>query len=439
MAPQGTENPLKAGSSGSAAERPPVERLSVKPSEIEKGLDRLRTSAQSKAGSAPQPRMRAVLANIVVLVSDTGQFGNDSSLDKFISRMAVAHPSRFFIIRINRESIEGRPPIDSQVSSRQITSDSGAFLSSEEIYLDVDEEALHYVPNLLLSLFVADVDVVLVIPEPFGHRKEEVGLLKDLRRFARLVLFDSSSFQNYGPEVRLLLEQCGSLEEHPREGHVPQPKRFSDVSWRRTKRWRSLLSECFDSERLSSAQNSVSRIKFFSCRTEDELSRGSLSSDTYLIAGWCAACLNWNLSNAVWKRTDRGIILTFEQGRGATQLEFISWTHLNVAETSKTSPRDPAFGLAGIEIVLQPSMDSVRLRIAKLFDKGAAEIFLGAAASKEGADSCEFSVRYAPFLSQTVDELVFRDILSNRGEEIYRRSLEASLRLAEIIAAPASK
>jgi hypothetical protein len=63
---------------------------------------------------------------------------------------------------------------------------------------------------------------------------------------------------------------------------------------------------------------------------------------------------------------------------------------------------------------------------------------LGSGCKQQTTGSCEFSVRYAPFLSQTVDELVFRDILSNRGEDVYRKALDNSLRIATILAEPPS-
>ena len=412
-----------------------VNRLTVRPAEIEKTLEKLRTSGSAtgrKAGEPPAPRMRAVLANIIVLVHESGAFGNEANLDSLITRLAASHPSRFFIVRI----AEGDKPISAEVCSRQVVPDSGAHLFSEEIYINVGGPAMHFVPNLLLSLFIADVDVVLVVPEPIVA-EQEIALIRDLRKLSRLVLFDSSFCQSYGHDVRRLLEQCASVDEAPRDDYLPQLKRFSDISWRRTRRWRSLLSECFDSDRLMGTKSRVSRIKLFSCREVQELHKGALSSDTYLMAGWCAACLNSDLTQAWWQKTKRGVMLNAPQpgDEGLVQLEFISWNDSTIPERSRNAERDLSFGLSSIELVLHPAADAVRLKISRLFDRNAAEILLGATSSQQ-TGTCEFSVRYAPFSSQAIGELVFRDILSNRGEDVYRKSLENSLRIADVLEEP---
>ena len=419
-----------------------INRLAVATSDIEKGLERLRMThapgvkktpaLDPSTAGIPQPRMRAVLANIIVLVRADGKFGDEKNLDSFISRLAVAHPSRFFIIRLHDE---GSASITSQVISRQIVPDSGAHLFSEEIYLDVAGEGTHFVPNLLLSLFIADVDVVLVIPETLGRKEHEIQLLRDLRKLSRLVLFDSSSFARYGADVKHLLDQCGSLEELPREDHFPQAKRFSDLAWRRTKRWRSLLGECFDSERLVSRQTEVSRIKIFVCAEVEEIGQGKISSDAFLMAGWCAACLSWDLEDVRWRTTPRGIMVEIHQQnrKDSAQLEFISWKQNTLSEKTLSATRDTSYGLAGLEIVLDPDKEALRLKIVRVFERGAAEIILGATSPEKASGSCEFSVRYTPFFSEEVDELVFRDILSNRGEDVYRAALENSLRIADAI------
>lgn len=415
-----------------------LSRIAVAPGDIERGLERLRSDLTGSL-STPQPRMRAILANIVVLIRGEGAFGNQENLDDFISHLAIAHPSRFFIVKINSgKELQGTDNklIASEILSRQITPDSGAHLHSEEIYLEVTEEGTHLVPNMLLSLFVADVDVILVVPEPLGERSHEAALLRELRRLARLVLFDSSTFTEYARQLRLLLDTCENLEDPPSNS-----RRFADLSWRRTKRWRILLAECFDSERLLGSQGDVTRIKMFVCKSLEELHQKKISADAFLLAGWCITCLGWDLSNASWQPTRRGLLLDVQQadGKSKVQFEFITWHELSPSEAARKCANDPAFGVAGIEIILNPERDAVRLKLLRVFEKAAVEIILGATGSPSENTSCEFSVRYAPFRSLARDELVFRDILSNRGEEVYRRSLENSIRMADVYDLPSSQ
>lgn len=426
-------------SSGKGSVGPTMNRLSVKTGEIEKGLEKLRTSGPSSGEAAgnqsPQPRMRAVLANLIVLVRENGAFGNESNLETFISRLAVAHPSRFFIIRI-KES--GEQPIESEVVSRLIVPDSGARLHSEEIYLDVTPQGAPFVANLLLSLFIADVDVVMVLPEPLGNGETAVGLLRDLRKLSRLVLVDSSTFQNYAPDLGHLIQECAPDLHTERDDYLPQMKKFSDINWRRTRRWRSLLAECFDSELLVTHQTIVSRVKFFVCNEVEEVQKGKLPADALLMAGWCVACLNWKLEHLRCSKTHRGLMVNVHQSEDSNspaiaQLEFISWKQNTLSEKTVAAERDPAFGLAGVEIVLDPDKEALRLKIVRLFERNAAEIILGATSPEKSSGTCEFSVRYAPFYSEGVEELVFKDILSNRGEDVSHLSLENAVSIADSV------
>src|SRR5262245_18021512 len=116
-----------------AEEQAPTSRIAVRPADIEKTLERLRMSgAPVGEAGVPQPGMRAVLANIIVIVHESGAFGNEANLDTFISRLAVAHPSRFFIVRLseNGKGKGSERTIEAEVTARQVVPDSGAPLLS---------------------------------------------------------------------------------------------------------------------------------------------------------------------------------------------------------------------------------------------------------------------------------------------------------------------
>jgi glucose-6-phosphate dehydrogenase assembly protein OpcA len=412
----------------------------VKPGSIESELDKIRTATaaqdvakeQQSTGSAG-PRARATLSNLIILNAGAGSSSAASAIDHLINELCLSHPSRFFVVDCNlpETADPAENGIATAVSSRCFLADSGAHVCSEEIYISVAKKSIAIVPNLLVSLLAPDVDVVLVVVGDPGASSEDgkpraEELLGILLKIVDRVIYDSLSCGTYSRGIRTLTDAAalGAHGGSSSRAFAELARKLSDMNWRRIKRWRSLIAEGFDAERLADSVPSISRITLTCRQPAAELQRGCAGADALLLAGWILHSLEVYPEKNTASSSLSGLTLDCRGKGGAVQLEF----------AGESGPSLTDARVSAVEILAETADAVARMFVDRNQERGTAEISTGITDKRNDAKtSCEFSARNAPFPAETLDELVLANMVSRREDEQYVSALELSLRIAEII------
>jgi len=394
----------------------------VKPTQVETELEKIRSDAakqdaarEAQATGSASARARATLSNLIILNASRSSERVDEAIDKLIDELCIAYPSRFFIVDANLGEDAGGTGIATAVSSRCFLTDSGAHVCSEEIYVSVEKKSVSLVKNLLVSLFAPDVDVVLLVLGDLVRNDPQRSfetLLSALGPMCERVVYDSGQFHEYDKSLFLLSNVSDG-----------QFEKLSDVNWKRTRRWRALISEGFDAERLSDTSMRISRVSLFCRSSREDLQAGRVPADALLIAAWL--CVSLGESEIKRCANKDSLLLEAAKNSNVPQLEFIS--------EPKSNWTLGEAGLAAVEILADTPDGSAKLRIERTLERGTAEISLGFSGNTGGThSSCDFNARNAPFAALPLGELVLSHIVSRRDDLQYLKTLELSLELSKI-------
>ncbi len=276
-------------------------RISVAPSAIEgelariwrdtAALDQSQEKGQEK-GAESSARVRTALSNIIIFSLGA----KSSTIDNLITELLIAHPSRFFVIEFDVASQAER--LETFLSSRCVLAHSGRHVCSEEIYIHTPVRAAELVPNLLLSLFRADVPATMVFPNGLqetsvsdsDHRHAFQELIRTVGKVSDKVVFDSKEATNYHLLITMLRTAIDSPDLSAEDADF---RLLRDLHWRRLERWRNLIAEQFEA---STGPDLATRIKTITLRGGWDIAaiaRGMLPSDAFILGGWCAARLGF--------------------------------------------------------------------------------------------------------------------------------------------------
>ncbi len=390
----------------------------VKPGNIETELEKIYSAAASQdaaeekaATGAAAPRTKATLSNLVLINTSASTDEVDASINNLIDKLCESYPSRFFVLDANLPAgaSPGGTGVATAVSSRCFLAESGAHVCSEEIYMSVENRALPLVKNLLMSLFAPDVDVVVVLLGDAAvseHAESVEKILSALLPVANRIVYDSSGFREYGRTLRLLAtagrESSAAYDLNATLG------KLADVNWRRTRQWRSMISESFNAERLAEAAPKMNRLSLVCQRTPAELQAGKIPPDALLLAGWVATSLGKSLQAESYSKSDSGVVFRCDGGGEALRVEC-------VGEPS------PKWKLADVSLrsVELASSGSEKLRIERDPESGTAVI-----SALEANRNCAYH-------TLPLDELVLSRIVSHDPDAQFLQSLKLSIVLAE--------
>jgi len=410
----------------------------VRPGNIESELEKIRSAAaqqdaekeQAVSGTA-SPRGRATLCNLVILNGAPQTKGVDSTIDELIDALCVEYPSRFFIMDAQLPPGEAAKHngVATAVSSRCFLTNSGAHVCSEEVYMSASTEAIPLIKNLLMSLLAPDVDVVLLVLGAEASASLE-ALLSTLTPIADRIVYDSMSFRGYAQKISLLSGvPLKAASDHPLGEAV---EKLSDVNWKRTRRWRALISEGFDAEPLADGSLRMKKVALSCASGVGDILKGDVPADALLLSGWILSSLGAKLSGGAATRTKTGLLLNCDGGGEKFQLEFCEesdpdWTFTDAS-------------LRSVELLAETLSASARLRIDRRLSRGTAEISIGITDSgKGGGGNNEFTVRNSPYTSAPLRELVLSHITSRRDDAHYFRAVELSVNIARAAAGAKSK
>lgn len=380
-----------------------MRRIEVKTSEINSELLRVWSEAaeQDKQHSGGDTRVRAVLSNLVLLVDEKAE--TEKIVNAIIDELSVSHPSRFFIVS-RREGLES---IQSSVSSRCVLARNRKHVCSEEIYLRYSTQCQGAVANVLLSLFVSDIPTSLVFLGDPQKLSEDGSLefLRGIESVTDLIISDSTRFESFQSGLKPLIN--GFAGAAALAHGLCFPKRLRDMSWRRLRHWRALITEQFDMPRLSESIDKFSYIQF-DYKSENER---VVPPDVILLAGWMLTCLQWEP-----KRREEGSIdfrvNTVGPGGDTPSLVFVNRGGSGADASSLTS----------VSLELEVSNKTYRLHIERDFEQQIARVEF----CKEGV--CEFP-RTSSFSSERFEERLIDELYSASEDQLFSHAAENALKL----------
>ncbi len=355
--------------------------------------------AQAQDKSSETTRIRATLSNIIILLPPVPDKESLASVDSLIESLCIAHPSRFFVIDMLEPDAKGAS-LRTAVSSRCVLASSGSHVCSEEIYISSKPEAAQHVPNLILSNLVPDVAAdFLLIGNPLitdcpQEDERVLQLIGASDRMSDRVIFDSSQFEDFGRCLDALLSQYDVGEGSSSFGvsgiYGKGNFKFRDVNWRRLRRWRALVREQFEIERVSERTSELSSIEIVTCNSN---ASARVGADAALIGAWIARCLEFDFGDA---STDGSTISLKLRGAEVQAC-------LKFKAASDQGFRDGE--MLEIRFLLGPDVGGLVLSLRRSVDDRSLVVSVEADATSE-------FVRRVPFLENSLEELVLDDVVS---------------------------
>ena len=383
----------------------------ISPTKIESAL--FQAAAASRGLKRPDgtPVVKSSLANFIILADTTGGVETEKLLSGLIESFCVQHPSRFFVLQFD-SSAAYADKLDAAVNSRQVKLESGISISSEEIYLRVGTNRAGNIKNLLLSLYVPDVEIIVLAMSPsiVTSRGEFFPVFQEIVSSADKVIYDSE----YVPKGFVREPLCRLSSLHGLRPVDDQGNGVWDLSWMRTRRWRGLIAESFESPELLEALPRLQSLTISESVSAAYAKCPESFTESMLLGGWVLSRL----------------------GIGAESV--------NCEEKLK----DPAkggdwrfrvsYGEGSFNLVLNRSgsavaKDGAMLTSTSFKFSGGKELNLTRDPSKsEAAIIFEDETRVVPFAFQSFDRLVLSAVSAGRDSERYQSAYGLALRMSSL-------
>ncbi len=396
------------------------------PSQIERELVRIwrdaaREDAANEKGSGDAPaRIRTVLANMVLLHRIEGDGRSERKmLDGLITELCITHPSRFFIVGMHEKQPSAKP-LEASVSSRCVLANSGAHVCSEEVYLSADESGILVLPNLLLSLLVADLPVIILtlgeLSQP-NATDSFLTLYRGIGELADRVIFDSSSSKNFLG----CCENMFSLIQATRPDAGPRSVYLFDLTWERLKRWRVRIADEFRNARLRDISGSISNVTLRANVVPEVLLSNNIPADIMLLSGWLMDCLEFTPKTFARLDDGSGIRISGERPGTPIDLEIIGASAMESTRNDST--------LDGVAFALNENGHEVLLHLNDLAAERTLEISLGI--SKP--DGVEATCRRVPFAAEASHNMILGCIIRANEDAIFLTAVRNAKKLADFI------
>ena len=193
--------------------------------EVEPKLRALwKSLAESQVSEGKPPVTRVVTMNLIVVAAT--EAAAEQAMDE-ASQLSERHPARVIVV----QSRSGPERVSASLSILCHGADGGRQLCSEQVRLVTHGKAALRIAQHVAPLLVADVPVVLWLP----NHPLVLPVDEDLLAIADRVVVDARAF----PETGAALERLASWLEQRRE--------IVDLAWLRLERWRSLTAQFFES------------------------------------------------------------------------------------------------------------------------------------------------------------------------------------------------
>lgn len=410
-------------------------KVEVAPGSIRSALAEIwsetaRSDASSEPAGADQQkatRVRATLANLIMLLPPTPDESAKAETNRLIEGLCIAHPSRFFVIEMLPGDGHGNE-LRTAVSSRCVLARSGSHVCSEEVYISARPDAASHVVNLLLANLVPDVAahfIVLGDPLLAGRPNEAERVLELIGASDRMsdrVIFDSSQFEEFGSCLRALLSQRRAASTSEAESsfgvsgiYGANNYKFRDTNWRRMRRWRSLIREQFYLDRIAAA---LPRLHSIELASADPAAAPRVGADAALLGAWITRCLGGDFASKARREDDR-LLVEFE---GADEKD----ERRRIVFLGEPAEGVRAGTLIELRFVFGGQDQGLVLSLRRLFQEDRISV------SVEENSTSEL-MRQVAFGACPLADLVLEDIISNDSGTEFGVVFEAAIALAERI------
>jgi hypothetical protein len=395
----------------------------IDPAALEKELiQKWRDAAQldqssDKTADAPQARVRAILSNLVLVISQAQVFP-PGRLDDFVTDICIGFPSRIFVVELG---LDDKTPVAASVASRCFLARSGSHVCSEEIRFAVRPAGIPSAANLLESLFVADAPRILALPgdaiaslpakdEVSAGRPDSafVRLFRVVRQVCDRILFDSGHFVRLDHSMRVMRSGDG-------EGKI-----FQDLSWTRSERWRQLVAELFDAPGVIAVLPHLQRIEL-KLRPREAGGKLFLAGDSLLVAGWLLQALDWT-PTAFSKKGTEPVLDCTVPGETPSPRE----VRLSLVDPSPV----PCESLLSIKCIFEQGKTGGEVSVTR--DMKSARAAVSAALSRfEAKGAPAVADRFVPFRAVLAED-IFVDTVTAADSSLFERSLQTAEKIARL-------
>ena len=239
-------------------------------------------------------------------------------------------------------------------------------------------------------------------------------LLSGLAKLSDFVVYDSSRLTAYSKSVDAIRD-CD-------DNQLNAGCFCRDIGWRRTERWRTLITEQFDSERVQVATDRIQ-----SLRITYRKGCGVVAGDALLLAGWFYSALGWSTRTA--SKTEEGVSVSCKRPDGnEAVIEFVESSAEPEGDVSADS-------LDGVDVVFESASGSfLRVRVSRSAKDESAQV--STEFSEGGEDhggTCDICLRRAPLPLEAQEELLVFGLTSFDRPQEYLRALDASVTIGALV------
>ena len=212
----------------------------------------------------------AVRLSVLNLVAACVDMESADLAAQAVGRLGAKHPARAIIIVADPQGADG---IEADLSLQCSAVDQGQ-VCAEQVRLNVGGEAAYHMASVVTPLLVPDIPVYLwLIGSPPLHQ----AFGQDAVAICERLIIDSGEYEDQAATLAMLADELEA---------VGDAISLCDVAWERTAMWRQILAQSFDGEEMRPFVHGITRV-------DVECSGNRISAQSWLIAGWLAARLDW--------------------------------------------------------------------------------------------------------------------------------------------------
>jgi glucose-6-phosphate dehydrogenase assembly protein OpcA len=366
----------------------PVESFNVPLREVEHELARQLHAAHGD--QVERPTLRSCMSNLVIYCS-----GRDfvDAVQTNVPAIVALHPARVLLLISEPGKEAGELTASAAVRGCRIVNGQGC--CSEQVTLHATGQTADRLPFVVRGLLIGDLPTNLwwASTQPPSLAGQ---LLNDLAGNAQQIIYDSLGWPEPARGVGAAASWLNQVERGPGQGGW---RVVADLSWRRLKYWRRLLSQAFDPATAPGALESI---------TEVHVEHGPHA----VIQAW--ELVSWLTSRLGWR---------VHEGRVQPGVE-IAW-HFQAAH-----------GTVPVRIcrLADGPTEVRRVRVACVLDGKPVALNIVVEDERRLAVSVE-GIEVAPrtitVQSQTLADLIGRQLSDRERDPVFRESMAAAQLLAQ--------
>jgi glucose-6-phosphate dehydrogenase assembly protein OpcA len=341
---------------------------------------------------------RAGNLNLLLFCPNEGAY---ESAAPQLAELTRRHPAR--IIALIAESEADENEISSHVLAH-FHEAGGKKTGCEQITIRAKGNAIDKLPEIAAPLIAGDLPAVLWWQ---GDLPEESVLFEKLIAASRQLIFDSAE----GRDVGATLSQARALTLNWKSGVC------GDLNWRRTARWRELVTAFLESPPVTSRREQLAEVSIEAVAAPE----GDVHfAQPLLLLGWLASLLSWKLNEPLTAEAagSENIFRTSWQAAGREVMGKVVLRQPEAGADETTMPS----GILSVQIQFQPDDDGLVFSAQRNWRPAQATVRVAQAGQIISETTADFSETPAV-------ELLAQEIASPGPAAIYDSALRFATQL----------